>query len=259
MTTTEEGHIDPHVFNSYYPFLLAIGGAVALTGIAVHPAVFVAGMMVVLYSVVQLAIHSEGLPKFKSRFEDMSPDEHILGGMSTFKMGIWMFLISEILFFTGLIGTGIALRVRSDWWAEPGEILNVPLTAANTFFLICSSMTMVEALRAAELGDNRRMRIALLATMGIGILFVSIQVVEYLEPLHPGPQQLRLGVLRPDGLPRWSRQRRHSRVGDHKLEGLEGPVRRQEEHRIHRDDGPLLALRRRGLDIPVHHSLSDMR
>jgi heme/copper-type cytochrome/quinol oxidase subunit 3 len=181
LTATEDGHIDPHVFNSYYPFLLAIGGAVALTGIAVHPAVFVAGMMVVLYSVVQLAIHSKGLPKFKSRFEDMSPDEHILGGTSTFKMGIWMFLVSEILFFTGLIGTGIALRVRSDWWAEPGEILNVPLTAANTFFLICSSMTMVEALRAAELGDNRRMRIALLATMGIGILFVSVQAVEYLE------------------------------------------------------------------------------
>jgi heme/copper-type cytochrome/quinol oxidase subunit 3 len=180
MSAAEE-HIDPHVFNSYFPFLLAIGVAVALTGIAVHPAVFVAGMLVSLYSIAQLAIHSEGLPKFKSRFEAMPKDKHMLGGTSTAKMGMWMFLISEILFFTGLIGTGIALRVRSEWWAEPGEVLNVPLTAANTFFLICSSMTMVEALRAAEMGKNRRMRIFLLATMAIGILFVSIQVVEYLE------------------------------------------------------------------------------
>jgi len=99
---------------------------------------------------------------------------------------MWMFLVSEILFFTGLIGTGIALRVRSDTWAEPGDFLNVPLTAANTFLLICSSMTMVEALRAAELGANRRMRIFLLATMAIGILFVSVQVVEYLQLLHEG-------------------------------------------------------------------------
>ena len=45
---------------------------------------------------------------------------------------------------------------------------------------------MVEALRAAEVGDNRRMRIFLLATMGIGILFVSIQVFEYLELIHHG-------------------------------------------------------------------------
>jgi heme/copper-type cytochrome/quinol oxidase subunit 3 len=181
---TEEAHIDPHVFNSYYPFLLAVGVAVALTGIAVHPAVFVAGMLVSLYSMAQLAIHSEGLPKFKSRFEDMPKDKHMLGGTSTAKMGMWIFLVSEILFFTGLIGTGIALRVRSDWWAEPGEVLNVPLTAANTFLLICSSLTMVEALRAAELGEHKRMRIFLLATMGIGILFVSIQVVEYLALIH---------------------------------------------------------------------------
>ena len=183
---TEEAHIDPHVFNGYYPFLMAIGAAVALTGIAVHPAVFVAGMLVVIYSVAQLAIQSKNLPKFKSRFHEVSPDGHILGGTSTAKMGMWMFLVSEILFFTGLIGTGIALRVRSDWWAEPGAELNVPLTAANTFLLICSSMTMVEALRAAEMGENKRMRIFLLATMAIGIVFVSIQVVEYLELIHHG-------------------------------------------------------------------------
>jgi heme/copper-type cytochrome/quinol oxidase subunit 3 len=174
------------VFNGYYPFLLAIGVAVALTGIAVHPAVFVAGMLVAIYSIAQLAVQSRGLPKFRSRFHDMDPDVHILGGTSTAKMGMWMFLISEILFFTGLIGTGIALRVRSDLWAEPGEFLNVPLTAANTFLLICSSMTMVEALRAAEMGENRRMRLFLLATMGIGIAFVSIQVVEYLALIHEG-------------------------------------------------------------------------
>jgi heme/copper-type cytochrome/quinol oxidase subunit 3 len=183
---SEQGHIDPHVFNSYYPFLLSIGAAITFTGIVTHPAVFVAGMLVVIWAVFKLAQSADGLPKFESRFEKMSRDEHILGGTSTAKMGMWMFLVSEILFFTGLIGTGIALRARSDSWAEPGEYLNVPLTAANTFFLICSSMTMVEALRAAETGENRRMRIFLLATMGIGILFVSIQVFEYLELIHHG-------------------------------------------------------------------------
>ena len=177
---TEVGeHVDPHAFDSYWPFLAAMGASVALLGIAYHPIVFAAGMLVFVYSVIHLAVHSEGLHKFASRFQPMDQDAHILGGTSAWKMGIWMFLVSEVLFFTGLIGTGIALRVRSDTWAEPGEILNVPLTAANTFFLICSSMTMVEALRGAEIGDYKRMRYALLATFLIGLLFVSIQVMEY--------------------------------------------------------------------------------
>ena len=186
MTSTEDGHVDPHAFDSYWPFLMAVGVAVALTGVATHPVVFAAGFLVVIYSVINLAAHSEGLPKFKSRFQDLPADEHLLGRTSTAKMGMWMFLISEVLFFTGLIGTGMALRVRSDWWGEPGEYLNVPLTAVNTFLLICSSMTMVEALRGAEIGDNRRMRLALLGTLLIGITFVSIQVVEYTQLLHEG-------------------------------------------------------------------------
>ncbi len=186
MSSTSEQHVDPHAFDSYWPFIMAIGAATALTGIAYHPVVFAAGMLVVVYAVINLAIHSRGLPKFQSRFQYLDRDKHLLAGTSTWKMGIWMFLVSEILFFTGLIGTGIALRVRSDAWADPGEHLNVPLTAANTFFLICSSMTMVEALRGAEIGDYRRMRYALLATFLIGLLFVSIQVMEYTLLLHEG-------------------------------------------------------------------------
>jgi len=186
VTVTEEVQIDPHIFNSYWPFLAAIGAAITLAGIIVHPAILVAGFLVIVYSIVNLAISAEGLPRFKSRFEDMSPDEHLLGGISTSKMGIWMFLVSEVLFFTGLIGTGIALRIRSDWWAEPGDLLNVPLTAVNTFLLICSSLTMVEALRAAETGNAKRLRMFLLATLLIGIAFIGIQVTEYLELLGHG-------------------------------------------------------------------------
>jgi cytochrome c oxidase subunit I+III len=186
MTVTEEAHIDPHVFNSYWPFLAAMGAAISLAGIITHPAVFVAGLLVLVYSFINIAMSAEALPKFKSRFQDMSPDEHLLGGISTAKMGIWMFLVSEVLFFTGLIGTGIALRIRSDWWAEPGELLNVPLTAVNTFLLICSSLTMVEALRAAETGNAKRLRIFLLATLLIGITFIGIQVTEYLQLLGEG-------------------------------------------------------------------------
>ena len=171
-------------FDSYWPFISGVSAALAMTGLVVHWSLFLVGLAILAYSAVGWATHSTGLHRFESVLTALSQKAHVLGGISTAKMGMWVFLASEVLFFTGLIGTSIALRVRETDWAEPGEVLNVPLTAANTFFLICSSMTMVEALRSVEIGNYRRMRIFLLATFLIGLLFVSIQVVEYRELIH---------------------------------------------------------------------------
>src|SRR5436309_2028754 len=88
---------------------------------------------------------------------------------------------------TASIGASWTLRLRTTTlgdafqgpWAQPGEILNVPLTGLNTFILICSSLTMVEGLAAAERGDQRKLRIFLLATLLLGMTFLSIQAFEY--------------------------------------------------------------------------------
>ena len=65
------------------------------------------------------------------------------------KLGMWIFLLSEVMFFTALIGAYIILRFsRPDAWGTPGEVLNIPVTAVNTFILICSSVTMVKAYAA---------------------------------------------------------------------------------------------------------------
>ena len=96
------------------------------------------------------------------------------------KLGMWVFLLSEVMFFSSLIGAYIVLRfAHPEQWAEPGEVLNVPLTAFNTFMLICSSVTMVKAFAAIEHGDQRGLRRWLLATVVLGAAFVGIQVFEY--------------------------------------------------------------------------------
>lgn len=103
------------------------------------------------------------------------------------KVGMWVFLCSEVMFFAGLIGSYVILRFgASESWPLPGEVLNVPVTAINTFILICSSMTMVKAFAAAEQGDQRGLRGYLLATAVIGAVFVSVQVFEYRELLQHG-------------------------------------------------------------------------
>jgi heme/copper-type cytochrome/quinol oxidase subunit 3 len=108
-------------------------------------------------------------------------------GVYNEKLGMWLFLGSEVMFFTGLIGSYIILRfARPDLWAEPGAVLNVPVTAVNTFLLICSSVTMVKAFASAQDGNQKALRMWLVATTLIGATFVGVQVYEYLELVHKG-------------------------------------------------------------------------
>ena len=100
-------------------------------------------------------------------------------GLPNKKLGMWVFLCSEVMFFTGLIGGYIVLRFGAPMWPIPSQTLNVPLTAFNTFLLICSSVTMVLALAAVQRGDTRKMRGFLVATCVIGACFLGVQVFEY--------------------------------------------------------------------------------
>jgi len=103
------------------------------------------------------------------------------------KLGMWVFLGSEVMFFTALIGSYIILRFGSpEQWAAPGQILNIPLTAVNTFLLICSSVTMVKAFAAIQDGDQRLLKLYMLATVAIGAAFVGVQAYEYTHLVHAG-------------------------------------------------------------------------
>ncbi len=103
-------------------------------------------------------------------------------GVYNEKLGMWVFLGSEVMFFTALIGSYIILRVANPqgWIGHPRETpLDIPVTAVNTFLLICSSVTMVKAFAAAQDGLQKQLRLWLLATVLIGATFVGVQVYEY--------------------------------------------------------------------------------
>ena len=116
-------------------------------------------------------------------------DRKPMPGMKVYnkKLGMWVFLLSEVMFFTSLIGSYIILRfAHPDHWTDPGVVLNVQLTALNTFFLICSSVTMVKAFAAIQEGDQKGLKNWLLATIVIGAAFVGIQGIEYAALSHEG-------------------------------------------------------------------------
>lgn len=108
-------------------------------------------------------------------------------GVYNKKLGMWVFLLSEVMFFTSLIGSYIIFRfAHPEAFAEPGAVLNIPLTAFNTFVLICSSVTMVKAFAAAEHRDGRGVRLWLLATIALGAFFLGVQAYEYSKLIEHG-------------------------------------------------------------------------
>ena len=108
-------------------------------------------------------------------------------GVYTQKLGMWIFLCSEVMFFTGLIGSYIILRWgSSDSWPVPAQTLNIPVTALNTFILICSSVSMVKAYACAVHDDQRGLRRWLLTTVAGGAMFVGVQAYEYTHLIEKG-------------------------------------------------------------------------
>jgi len=121
-------------------------------------------------------------------------------GVYSNKLGMWIFLASDVMFFTALIGSYIILRFgMREPWAAPGAVLNVPLTGINTFLLICSSVSMVKAYAAIVDGKKYFLRPVpgkllrdgglkfwMLVTIICGAMFVGVQVVEYFKLVQHG-------------------------------------------------------------------------
>src|SRR5436190_12445686 len=102
------------------------------------------------------------------------------------KFAIWLFLATEVMFFSGLIGAYIVLRSAAATWPNPQQRLAVGITAVNTFVLITSSWTMVKAVFAAKRGDRSTLLKWLAATIVLGSAFVSVQVYEYINLIREG-------------------------------------------------------------------------
>ena len=100
-------------------------------------------------------------------------------GIPNGKLGMWVFLASEVMFFTGLIGAYVVLRLSNPAWPGSEGHLKVWIGTINTLILICSSTTIVMALAASERHATPSLRRWLLATILLGSLFLVIKGFEY--------------------------------------------------------------------------------
>ena len=116
----------------------------------------------------------------------IEPAESPLTPESWGKLGMWVFLVGDAVGFGTLLAGYGAMRATSADWPNPLEVLGINLTAAMTFLLICSSVTMVKALEWLGKGDRAKAKMFLGFTALGGAIFVGLQAYEWTHLIHRG-------------------------------------------------------------------------
>lgn len=100
-------------------------------------------------------------------------------GLYNAKLGIWLFLASEVMLFGALFSSYVLLRVGADTWPHGYAILNVPLATLNTIILISSSVTMVMSWASLMMRRFSRYRLYMGLTIALGLCFLVVKGFEY--------------------------------------------------------------------------------
>jgi len=100
-------------------------------------------------------------------------------GLHNAKLGIWLFLASEVMLFGALFSSYILLRVAAPEWPHGSTLLNVPLATLNTVILISSSVTMVMSWASLMLKDFAKYKHYMGLTILCGLLFLLVKGFEY--------------------------------------------------------------------------------
>jgi cytochrome c oxidase subunit 3 len=117
----------------------------------------------------ETAVHN-----LKHHFADLEQQR----ATSTF--GMWLFLVTEIMFFGGMFAAYLIYRLSYyNAWVAGSQTMEIKLGAINTAVLICSSLTMVMAVHSAKLGNRKLTSLCLILTLVLGFSFLGIKAVEY--------------------------------------------------------------------------------
>ena len=107
--------------------------------------------------------------------EEKRPDT----GLYNAKLGIWLFLASEVMLFGGLFSAYILLRTGDPFFMNNQHHLSVPMAALNTALLITSSVTMVMAWVSLKLDDLKKYKMYMIVTLLCSFAFLIVKYFEY--------------------------------------------------------------------------------
>lgn len=107
-------------------------------------------------------------------------------GVDNKKVGMWLFIASDCMFFGALIGTYLIYAGKSVVGPYPQDLFDIPLTTLSTFILLMSSLSVALAVQAVQKGDQKGLRRWLLVTVAMGLIFLGFQVYEFSSFIDAG-------------------------------------------------------------------------
>lgn len=116
-------------------------------------------------------------------------------GLYNAKVGIWLFLASEVMLFGALFSSYILLRVSAAAGAWPHGLLNIPLGTANTLVLIVSSVTVVMAWASLKMNKFQNFKRYQAATVSCALIFLCIKSFEYRDKFNHYEVHLKSGEI----------------------------------------------------------------
>ncbi len=120
------------------------------------------------------------------------------------RFGMWLFMMTEVLFFAGVMCAYTAYRIWYPREFEAGSAaLNVGIASVNTFLLLASSLTITLAIRACYVGNQGGVKAWIMATIVLGTAFLGLKAreyhLDYEEGLIPTPRTVKVAVTADDG------------------------------------------------------------
>ena len=100
-------------------------------------------------------------------------------GLYNAKVGVWLFLASEVMLFGALFSSYVLLRVGAIEWPTGADILSVPVATFNTMVLIGSSVTMVMSWASLKMNNFSKYRLFMGLTILLGLVFLVVKGFEY--------------------------------------------------------------------------------
>jgi cytochrome c oxidase subunit 3 len=126
--------------------------------------------------------HSESQPAYLAHHFDDPVQQH-----EASKLGMWIFIMTEILLFGGLFLAYTVFRtINTDMFHNAHKHLDLTLGTVNTIVLITSSVTMALAIRSMQVDRKDRTLLFLFATLALALAFLVIKYFEYSHKIHLG-------------------------------------------------------------------------
>jgi cytochrome c oxidase subunit I+III len=179
----------PHVMTplNSKPFSISVGLGLACIGLILWWPLLLVGLVLGGYGVYGWAKDDLNgvftMPGEEKAGETwpFKPDENEPFGAWRMKMGTWLFLASDLVFFSAVAGLLIFVRLHLSDWPSVGSVFNIPMVTLNTIVLVTSGLTLMFAIQDNKEGRNAGMVKWLTATLLLGGTFLILSGFEWVD------------------------------------------------------------------------------